>query len=328
VDDRLAPSGRELRAHPGDPLIVGSGRLVPLLRFTLVLVFVLIVWGGVVRLSGSGLAIPDWPLAHGKLVPRAHPQILIEYVHRFLAMIVGFATLAVAITVFRSPLWRARLSSLAVAALITLALQIFMGARVVLEELPVDRVVAHLVIAFLFFAVLLRMALIARDAEDPAGVSPAAASGESAPGAADPGKRRGIVLWARVAAGAVLGQTALGGWVASSGAALACPDFPTCQGMWLPPMHGLLGIHYAHRLGAYVVVLVVLGLLFRAAPLRLPPRARWPLRISGILLAAQFLLGVANVVLRVPLPVSAGHLATALILFGTLIVASYEVARA
>jgi len=303
------------------------GRLTALLRVTLVLVFVLIVWGGIVRLSGSGLAIPDWPLAHGKLVPRAQPNVLIEYVHRVLAMVVGFATLAAAVIVFRSPFWRPRLSRLAVAALITLAVQVFLGARVVLDELPVDRVVAHLVTAFLFFAILLRMLLVARDLEDPAGASPAAASGEAAAGR-DPGTRRGIALWTRVAAAAVLAQAALGGWVASSGAALACPDFPKCQGMWLPPMTGLIGIHYAHRLGAYAVVLIVLGLLFRAAPVALPPRARWPLRISGILLAAQFLLGVANVVLRVPLPVSAGHLATALILFGTLTVASYELSRA
>jgi heme a synthase len=302
----------------------GTGRLVPLLRITLLLVFVLVVWGGVVRLSGSGLAIPDWPLAHGKLIPKPQHHVLIEYIHRALAGLVGLATVAVAFLVFRTPAWRSRLLPLTMAALITLGLQVFMGARVVLEELPVDRVVAHLVIAFLFFAILLRMALVARDTEDAAGVSPAAAAGE----AADPGTRRGIALWAKIAAGAVLAQVALGGWVSSSGAALACPDFPTCQGMWLPPMNGLLGIHYAHRLGAYAVTLIVLGLLFRSAPLALPPRARWPLRISGILLTAQFLLGVANVILRVPLPVSASHLGTALILFGTLNVASYELSRA
>jgi heme a synthase len=305
-----------------------SGRLTSILRVALILVFVLIVWGGIVRLSGSGLAIPDWPLAHGKLIPRPQPNVLIEYVHRVLAMLVGFATLAAAITVFRGPVWRSRLSGLTVLALVALALQIFLGARVVLDELPIDRVVAHLVLAFLFFAVLLRMALIARDVEDPAGASPAAAAGVAAGGQADPGTRRGIALWARIATWAVLGQVALGGWVASSGAALACPDFPTCQGMWLPPMHGLLGIHMAHRFGAYAIVVLVLGLLFRAAPLKLPPRARWPLRISGILLAAQFLLGVANVILRVPLPVSAGHLATALMLFGTLTIATYELSRA
>ncbi|HET7498224.1 MAG TPA: COX15/CtaA family protein [Candidatus Eisenbacteria bacterium] len=303
-----------------------NDRLVPLLRLTLLLVFVLVVWGGIVRLSGSGLAIPDWPLAHGKLIPKPQHNVLIEYIHRAIAGLVSLGTLGIAFLVFRSARWRARLLPLTLAALITLALQVFMGARVVLEELPVDRVVAHLVIAFLFFAILIRMALVARDAEDEAGASPAAAAGEG--GAADPGKRRGIALWARIAAGAVLAQVALGGWVSSSGAALACPDFPTCQGMWLPPMHGLLGIHYAHRLGAYAVTLIILAMLFRSAPLALPPRARWPLRISGILLTIQFLLGVANVLLRVPLPVSASHLGTALILFGTLNVASYELSRA
>lgn len=287
----------------------------------------LVVWGGVVRLSGSGLAIPDWPLAHGKLIPKPQHNVVIEYVHRALAGLVGLATVAVAWIVFRTPMWRSRLLPLTLAALVTLALQVFLGARVVLEELPVDRVVAHLVIAFVFFAILLRMALVARDTEDVAGVAPGAAAGE-VPGAADPGKRRGIALWARIAAGAVLIQVGLGGWVSSSGAALACPDFPTCQGMWFPPMHGLLGIHYAHRLGAYAVSLIVLGLLFRTAPIALPPRARWPLRISGILLMTQFLLGVANVVLRVPLPISASHLGTALVLFGTLTVASYELSRA
>jgi heme A synthase len=302
-----------------------NDRLVPLLRITLLLVFVLVVWGGIVRLSGSGLAIPDWPLAHGKLIPKPQHNVLIEYIHRAIAGLVSLGTLGIAFLVFRSARWRARLGPLAIAALITLGLQVFMGARVVLEELPVDRVVAHLLIAFVFFAILIRMALVARDAEDEAGVSPAAAAGE---GAVDPGKRRGIALWAKTAAGAVLAQVALGGWVSSSGAALACPDFPTCQGMWLPPMNGLLGIHYAHRLGAYAVTLIVLAMLFRSAPLALPPRARWPLRISGILLSVQFLLGVANVLLRVPLPVSASHLGTALILFGTLNVASYELSRA
>ena len=87
----------------------GTGRLVPLLRITLLLVFVLVVWGGVVRLSGSGLAIPDWPLAHGKLVPRPQHNVLIEYVHRALAGLVGLATVAVAFLVFRTPAWRSRL---------------------------------------------------------------------------------------------------------------------------------------------------------------------------------------------------------------------------
>jgi len=300
-----------------------KNRLPSLLAVTLAFVFVLVVWGGVVRLSGSGLAIPDWPLAEGKLIPRAHPNVLIEYAHRAIAGIVGVLTLWVCATIFRSAYWRPRLGALALAALITLALQIFMGARVVLEELPVDRVVAHLLLAFLFFAILLRMALLARDANEGAADASAAAAR-----AAGSGAHRGLGLWAAFAAAAVFVQAGLGAWVSSSGAALACPDFPTCHGQWLPKLEGLVGIQFTHRLGAYAVVLIVLGLLFAAAPRRLQPRARWPLRFSGILLAMQFTLGVLNVLLHVPLPVSAGHLGTALVLFGTLIVASHELSRA
>lgn len=300
-------------------LTSSSSRLSGLLTWTLALTFLLVMWGGVVRLSGSGLAIPDWPLAEGKLLPRAHPNVLIEYGHRFLAMIVGFSTLAVAILVFRLPAARrGSLLGLTIAALITLTLQVFMGGRVVIEELPVDRVVAHLLLAFTFFAILLMMRL--RVGDD---ASPSAADRPPS----DP-RARGLARFAHIAAGLVFLQAGLGAWVASSGAALACPDFPTCQGTWTPKMEGLVGIHYAHRLGAYTVVLVVLGLLFAAAPARLPGRARWPLRFSGILLATQFILGVANVLGRVPLPISAAHLGTALVLFGALLIAAHELRRA
>ena len=93
-------------------------------------------------------------------------------------------------------------------------------------------------------------------------------------------------------------------------------------------MTGLVGIHYAHRLGAYAIVVLVLGLLLAAAPARVPSRARWALRFSGILLAVQVFLGIGNVLLRVPLPVSAAHLGTALALFGTLLTAAHELKRA
>ena len=299
-----------------------KNRLPSLLAVTIVFVFILVVWGGVVRLSGSGLAIPDWPLAEGKLLPRAHPNVLIEYAHRAIAGIVAILTVWACVMIFRDPRWRSRLGALAVAALVTLALQIFMGARVVLDELPVDRVVAHLLLAFVFFWILLRMALLSRD--DGAG------EGNSPPGtpADTPSPHRGLSRWAAVAAAAVFVQAGLGAWVSSSGAALACPDFPTCHGHWFPKLEGLVGIQFTHRLGAYLVSLIILGLLFRAAPRSLPPRARWPLRISGILLAVQFTLGVMNVLLQVPLPVSAGHLGTALFLFGTLNLASHELSRA
>jgi len=289
--------------------------LAPLLVTTLVMIFVLVVWGGVVRLSGSGLAIPDWPLAEGKFLPRPHPNVLIEYIHRALAGTVGLLTVVVAFVLYRDPTWRPRLGGWMAVALAVLALQVFIGGRVVLEELPVDRVVTHLLLAFAFFATLLYITMRVQDGP------------EGRPRTAD-ARARGLSLWAAIASFLVLGQVALGGWVSSSGAALACLDFPTCHGSWLPKMEGLVGIHYAHRLGAYTVTLVVLAMLVRSASVGLPSKARWVLRFSGILLGLQFALGVGNVLLRLPLPVSAAHLGTALMLFGSLRIASHELSRA
>ena len=290
--------------------------LFALLSFAVALTVVLVVWGGVVRLSGSGLAIPDWPLAGGKLLPKLHPNILIEWGHRFLAMLVSFTTLAIAIVVFRSKVHRPRLMGLTIALLITLALQVFMGARVVLEELPVDRVVAHLLLAFTFFGILVAMRYKAWQESEGVAAAPTA------------GRARGLARVAHLAAGFVFLQAGLGAWTSSSGAALACPDFPTCQGMWLPPMRGLVGIHYAHRLGGYIVFLTVMALVVASLSMPLPPRARWAVRLSGILVAVQLLLGIGNVLLKVPLPVSAAHLGTALVLFGTLLTAAHELRRA
>jgi heme a synthase len=295
-----------------------QSRLPGLLLATVAMVFLLVVWGGFVRLSGSGLAIPDWPLAGGRVLPKPETRVLIEYVHRLLAGIVSLLTLAVAIAVFRKPEHRARLGVLMGAALLTLAIQVWMGGRVVLEELHVNRVVAHLLLAFLFFAILLGMTLRAQDAAVPGGAA--------GPGAGSP-SHPGLRLWSRIGAAAIFVQAGLGAWVSSSGAALACPDFPTCHGTLIPKMEGLVGIHYAHRIGAYVVSLILIGLVASSVRVPLPPRARWPLRITAALLVLQFLLGIGNVLLRLPLPVSVAHLGTALILFGTLLVASHELSR-
>jgi cytochrome c oxidase assembly protein subunit 15 len=303
-DDRPRSSEKERRSP-----------LLSLLAATLVMIFILVVWGGVVRLSGSGLAIPDWPLAEGRLLPRAHPNVLIEYIHRALAGVVGIMTVAIAFLLYRDRTWRQRLGIWMAVALAVLALQVFVGARVVLEELPVDRVVTHLVLAFVFFGVLLSMALRVQEGS------------QGRPGRGDRRTRR-LAAWTGAASLLVLGQAALGGWVSSSGAALACLDFPTCHGTLLPRMEGLVGIHYAHRLGAYLVTAVILVLLLRSAVMPLPARARWILRISGILLGLQFALGVGNVLLRLPLPVSVAHLGTALALFGSLRIAHHELARA
>ena len=299
-------------------------RLPALFVGTVVLVFVLIVWGGIVRLSGSGLSIKSWPLAEGgQVIPPPETRTMIEFTHRVLAMSVGFATLLLAILVYTKPRYRSALGGMMAFALIVLAIQIVMGGRVVLEELGVQRVVAHLLLAFLFFALLLRMTLRAQDVARGDLPSPLGANG----GPLETRSVKGLKGMSHGIAGLVFLQAGLGAWVSSSGASMACPDFPTCHGTFFPRMEGLVGIHYAHRLGAYLIFVAVLALSIRSLKVPLPPRARWPLRLAGILVSLQIVLGIMNVLLAVPLAVSAGHLATALALFGTLLVANHELAR-
>jgi len=117
----------------------------------------------------------------------------------------------------------------------------------------------------------------------------------------------------------VLLQIALGGWVSANYAALACPDFPTCQGAWWPqadfaagfslhhPLGGLSGealtaIHLLHRLGALLVLAGTFLLATRLASTSLVAAVA-PLVIA----ISQFLLGMANVLLGLPLPVAVAH---------------------
>ncbi|MEX0607694.1 MAG: COX15/CtaA family protein, partial [Halofilum sp. (in: g-proteobacteria)] len=152
------------------------------------------------------------------------------------------------------------------------------------------------------------------------------------------------VLRGFVALGLVVlvGQIVLGGWTSTNYAALACPDFPTCQGQWWPdtdfdsafvPWHGLgidyeggvlsgdarTAIHLSHRIGAIVASLTIGAL---ALVCMWPGRARG-LQIAGAcvlaLLAVQLALGVSAVIWRLPLPVATAHNGGAAILLLSLV---------
>jgi cytochrome c oxidase assembly protein subunit 15 len=147
-----------------------------------------------------------------------------------------------------------------------------------------------------------------------------------------------------VALAVVAIQIALGGWVSSNYAALACQDFPTCQGAWLPamdfdraftlhrelgqtvegallPFAALTAIHWTHRIGALVATVVVgslaLSLLTR------PAWRRWGLALAGVLVL-QVTLGIANVLLSLPLPVAVAHNLGAALLVAALVALNFR----
>jgi protoheme IX farnesyltransferase len=118
-------------------------------------------------------------------------------------------------------------------------------------------------------------------------------------------------------------QLFLGALVSVSHAGLACPDFPQCYGMWLPPLIGNVGIQMIHRFGAYTVAILIL-LLIGLAEWQAPARVRRYARLAGLLVVLQIALGISNVLLGVPAWLSVCHLGTGMTLFLILYMTLYQ----
>lgn len=303
-----------------------------------------VVLGAYVRLSHAGLGCPDWPGCYGHLgVPdeahliaranAAYPERPVEadkawkeMIHRYFAGILGLMVFALAWLA-----WRRRrepgqplVLPLFLAGLIVF--QALLGMWTVTLLLKPLIVMAHLLGGLTTLALL--WWLVLRQSRFGRAVS------------REQGRR--LRLWALLGLALVVGQAALGGWTSANYAALACPDFPTCQGQWWPAMDareafipwrrlgmsyegGVLdnearvAVHMAHRLGA-VAVLAYLGwLLWRILAARRPPALRGTALTLGLLLLVQVGLGIANVALHLPLPVAAAHNAGAALLILALV---------
>ncbi|HEY9898594.1 MAG TPA: COX15/CtaA family protein [Pantanalinema sp.] len=267
-------------------------RFSPLSVGIVVLTYCLILLGAVTRLMGAGLSCPDWPLCNGKWIPTFEGGVIYEWLHRLVAGTVSMLFIIMLVWIVVDPALRRRLWKLALIAVGILGLQITLGALTVTKLLKPLVVTMHLGIGTLLFSTLIAIA----------GVSLVAAK-DLPPASEQP---RGLKGLAGVTLVAVYGQILLGGLVASNYASWACPDFPTCQGMWFPPLTGFIGLHMIHRYGAYAVTLIALGLFvvgFKASG----PRVRLGIRLVFGMVCAQIALGIANVLLKIPVELAAAH---------------------
>jgi heme a synthase len=207
---------------------------------------VLLYWGGLVTSTGSGLAVPDWPLSYGMLMPPMVGGIFYEHGHRMVATFVGLLTIILAFWVQKKE-ERKWLRTLGWLALGTVIFQGLLGGITVLFFLPVPVSVFHATLAQTFFCITVAIALFTssywkrsvRHSLDPHTASLRTISA--------------ILLTA------VYLQLILGAVMRHMEAGLAIPDFPLAFGRVLPPIDSAdILIHFLHRLGAIGVSVAVI----------------------------------------------------------------------
>ncbi|BDD91437.1 cytochrome c oxidase subunit I [Pandoraea sp. NE5] len=310
----------------------------------------LIMFGGFTRLTDSGLGCPDWPGCYGTSSPfAAHADIhaaqlllpsgpvtfvkaWIEMVHRYFAMAVGVLIIALMVTAWVKRRELKQSPWLATWLFVLVCVQGAFGAWTVTMKLQPVIVSTHLMLALTLLASLVWLA---------SRQMPLASV------AADPGALRwrwaalfGLVL--------LVFQIALGGWVSTNYAVLACTDFPTCQGQWVPPMDfhngfrlwralgktaggevipmdALVAIHWVHRTFAVVVVAYLAWL---ASRLRRFAALRKPSILVLILVFVQFATGLSNIVFQWPLLNAIAHNGGAAILLLLLVMLNFRIRAA
>jgi protoheme IX farnesyltransferase len=264
--------------------------------------YVLIVVGGLVRATDSGLACPDWPgcFAFNDWIPAADAHVWIEHTHRLIAALavgpmVGLIGL---ITIFSGRRRDRVLLVAAVVAGVLVIVQSVLGRFVVSEGLARELVTAHLGMALTVLAMTILIA-------DRAVHGPL------------PGRRSALpTTLIGVTATAVLAQMLLGSWVTGHDAGLAFADFPLMNGSLLPELFiAEQAIQFAHRAIAVALLILVLWMAWAVRRATDDRRARSLAATAALLIIVQLLLGGANVWSRLSALFVVPHLAVGAALF-------------
>lgn len=278
-------------------------------RLLVVATLVLVAAGGMVTSTNSGLSVPDWPTTYGYQMfsfPLSGMVggIFYEHGHRLIASAVGMLTIGLVILLWRLEprAWVRRLGWLALAVVVT---QGVLGGLTVLFFLPDAISISHAGLAQIFFCLTISIALVT----SPGWRHPAAPPVDD-----ELLCRRTVTLTALVYIQILLGAT-----MRHTGAGLAIPDFPLSYGRLVPPVwNAPIAIHFAHRLGALVVtvmvVLVVRRIFAEHRSHRELVRPAWLLLTA---VAGQIALGAAVVLTRRHEIVNTLHVATGALVLGT-----------
>jgi heme a synthase len=339
------------------------------------LALVVIVMGAWVRLSAAGLGCPDWPGCYGHFtageagrnvdaVNAAFPERPFEYhkavkemVHRYAASTLGFMILVLAGLAIANRRDPAQPVALPLALVALVIFQGLLGMWTVTLLLKPLIVVLHLLGGLATFSLLAWLAMGTGWRLEAEGWSqkarstfPGSNSDLQPPGPSPQPATRALRKLALAGLIVLVLQIALGGWTSSNYAALACPDFPTCQNEWWPQMdadeafvlwRGLgidyeggvldhparVAIHFTHRLGA-IVAAGVLGVLSILAWRRGPTRAVRAAGVAvGVVLLVQLILGPVMVMRALPLTLATAHNGVAALLLLTVVALNHALRR-
>lgn len=269
------------------------------------LTVVLIILGGAVRASNSGLSCPDWPTCYGHWVPLpgdippeagyAYYQVMLEWVHRLLAgVIIGPLVLVLAALCFVRREQATGLSLGAAALLLLLLVQAGLGGLTVLDQNSPWSVALHLGTALLVLTAMLYV--LVRAHPEPVRAAP------------------GLPLLAWLAWLVTVFAMVSAAMVAKMGANLACSTWPDCDGTWFPDLSDpQVHVHVMHRLLAGLAVLAVVALFVRARGAGRPFRGLATGALVLVLLAAG--LGGHGVMSQWPVWAAVVHQALAVLTF-------------
>lgn len=322
------------------------------LTFIACLVAVIVLGMGVfTRLADAGLGCPDWPGCYGHVLwpsddhdvaraneafpdaPVEHDKTWPEMIHRYLASSLGLFTIGILILSLRSR-EASQPVKLPIFIFAFIILQGMFGMWTVTLKLWPQVVTSHLLGGFTTLSLLWLLTL--RLNNKPWQI-PAIAEE----------KLKAIKPLALIGLLIVIMQIALGGWTTSNYADIACPDFPMCQGAWLPPMNfadgfnigqhigpnylggtmdnaARVAIHFSHRVGAIVTAAYLIFLSAKLYRLGLPAAKKLAYVILAVLVA-QITLGISNVVFQFPIDVAVAHNLVGALLLLTQVTTNYLV---
>ena len=308
-------------------------------------VFLLLIAGALVTSTQSGLAVPDWPLSYGKVMPPMVGGILYEHGHRLVAAAVStLVGLELGALLFLLK-GRKTVKVLAAAAFVAILLQALLGGLTVLFLLPPAVSSAHAALAEIVFALTAVVALMCSNTwkteiagrggfrlpfkEIPSSSLSSLPLEENLRISLKGEEARSAFRWAVPATTAVFVQIVLGAVMRHTGAGLAIPDFPTSFGGLLPTFEELsrpgVPIHLAHRFGAIVVVVLVFlaarALSTLPGPVFPTVGAAW----AG-LVCMQAFLGASSIWSAKAVPLTVAHLAVGALCWVTGVLASVALA--